>query len=185
MPRLGDDLIVAKLGIRATLDPPLPIFPRPPNRSTCILTDMTTQTKSTLIPSLRYRDALAAIDWLVQAFGFEKNAVYTTPEDEVAHAQLTYGGGMIMIGSVPRNSDYIRTHPSFFVQPDEIDLRETRGIYIVVPDADAVYERAKAAGAKIETEIRDMEYGGRAFTCRDPESHLWDIGTYDPWVHTS
>jgi uncharacterized glyoxalase superfamily protein PhnB len=92
---------------------------------------------------------------------------------------------MIMIGSVPRNSDYVRTHPSFFVQPDEIGLRETRGIYVVVPDADHVYARAKAAGAKIETDIRDMDYGGRAFTCRDPEGHLWDIGTYDPWIHTS
>ena len=90
---------------------------------------------------------------------------------------------MIMIGSVPSNSDYIRTHPS--VQPDEIGLRETRGIYVVAPDANQVYARAKAAGAKIETEIREMDYGGRAFTCRDPESHLWDIGTYDPWVHTS
>jgi len=75
-----------------------------------------------------------------------------------------------MIGPVPRNSDYIRTHPSFFVQPDEIGLRETRGIYVVVPDANQVYARAKAAGAKIETEIRDMDYGGRAFTCRDPEA---------------
>ncbi len=142
---------------------------------------MTTQTKSTLIPSLRYRDAFTAIDWLVQAFDFEKNAVYTTSEGDVAHAQLTLGAGMIMIGSVHRNSDYVRTHPTSFVQPDEIGLRETRGIYVVVPDADAVYARAKTAGAKIESEIRNMDYGGRAFSCRDPEGHLWDIGTYDPW----
>jgi uncharacterized glyoxalase superfamily protein PhnB len=133
---------------------------------------MTPQTKSTLIPSMRYRNAHAAIDWLVQAFGFEKNAVYDTPEGDVAHAQLTLGAGMIMIGSVPRNSDYVRTHPSFFVQPDEVDLHETRGIYVVVSDADQVYARAKEAGAKIEGEIRDMEYGGRGFLPRPGGSPL-------------
>ena len=30
-------------------------------------------------------------------------------------------------------------------------------------------------------DIRDMDYGGRAFTCRDLEGHLWNVGTYDPW----
>jgi uncharacterized glyoxalase superfamily protein PhnB len=33
-------------------------------------------------------------------------------------------------------------------------------------------------------DIRDMDYGGRAFTCRDLEGHLWSIGTYDPWAKT-
>ena len=93
---------------------------------------MTTQTRSTLIPSLRYRDALAAIDWLIRAFGFEKNAVYMGPGNTVAHAQLTYGGGMIMLGSVDNASEYSK----LMVQPDEIGLRETKGIYLVVPDAD-------------------------------------------------
>lgn len=138
---------------------------------------MTAQTRSTLIPSLRYRNAVAAIDWLVQAFGLEKNAVYMGPNDTVAHAQLTYGGGMVMLGSVPHEGEYAK----FTVQPDEIGLRETKGIYLLVPDADATYATAKAAGAEIVIDIRDMDYGGRAFTCRDLEGHLWNIGTYDPW----
>jgi uncharacterized glyoxalase superfamily protein PhnB len=71
------------------------------------------------------------------------------------------------------------------VHPDEIGLRETKGIYLVVPDADAAYAQAKAAGATIVLDIRDMDYGGRAFTCRDLEGHLWNIGSYDPWTHTS
>jgi uncharacterized glyoxalase superfamily protein PhnB len=142
---------------------------------------MTTQTKSTLIPSLRYRDALTAIDWLIRAFGLEKNAVYMGPNNNAAHAQLTCGGGMIMLGSVDNGSEYGK----FTVQPDEVGLRETKGIYLLVPDADAVYASAKKEGAEIVIDIRNMDYGGRAFTCRDPESHLWDIGTYDPWVHAS
>lgn len=132
---------------------------------------------STLIPCLRYRDALAAIDWLGHAFGLQKNAVYMGPGSTVAHAQLTFGGGMIMLGSVDNGSEYGKN----IVQPDEINLRNTQTSYLVVFDADVVYATTKAAGATIVTDIADMDYGGRAFTCRDLEGHLWSIGTYDPW----
>jgi uncharacterized glyoxalase superfamily protein PhnB len=132
---------------------------------------------STVIPSLRYRDALAAIDWLVRAFGFQKNAVYLGPNNTVAHAQLTFGNGMVMLGSASNEGEYAK----LMVQPDEIGLRETKGIYLVVADADAIYATAKAAGAEMIMDIRDMDYGGRAFTCRDLEGHLWSIGSYDPW----
>ncbi len=40
---------------------------------------------------------------------------------------------------------------------------------------------AKAAGAKIVIDIKDEDYGGRGYTCRDPEGHIWNFGTYDPW----
>ena len=52
-----------------------------------------------VIPALQYKDAKAAIEFLCKAFGFEKKAVY---EDSglVAHAELTFGNGMIMLGSV-------------------------------------------------------------------------------------
>jgi uncharacterized glyoxalase superfamily protein PhnB len=132
---------------------------------------------STVIPSLRYRDAVAAIDWLERAFGFEKNAVYMGPNNTVAHAQLTFGNGMVMLGSASNEGEYGK----LMVQPDEVGLRETKGIYLVVSDADAIYATAKAAGAEMVLDIRDMDYGGRAFTCRDLEGHLWSIGSYDPW----
>jgi uncharacterized glyoxalase superfamily protein PhnB len=134
---------------------------------------------STVIPSLRYRDALAAIEWLIKAFGFEKNAVYLGEKNTVMHAQLTFGNGMIMLGSVDNGGEAGR----FMVQPDEVGMRETKGVYLVVSDADAVYATAKAAGAEMVLDIRDMDYGGRAFTCRDLEGHTWSIGTYDPWEH--
>jgi uncharacterized glyoxalase superfamily protein PhnB len=145
-----------------------------------ILHTMSDQTKSrlsTIIPCLRYRDALVAIDWLVRAFGFEKQAVYMGPNDTVAHAQLTLGNGMIMLGSVDNGTE----HSKLMAQPDEIGLRETQSSYLVVTDADAVYAMAKVADAAIVIDIADMDYGGRAFTCRDLEGHLWSIGTYDPW----
>ncbi len=139
---------------------------------------MTTQAISAIIPSLRYRVALAAIDWLVTALGFKKQAVYLGPDNKtVMHAQLTFGSGMVMLGSVDNGGEAGK----FMVQPDEIGFRETQGTYLVVPDADAVYATAKAAGAEMVIDIRDMDYGGRAFSCRDIEGHTWSIGTYDPW----
>jgi uncharacterized glyoxalase superfamily protein PhnB len=50
-----------------------------------------------------------------------------------------------------------------------------------VPDADVIYERAKNAGAEILIPVKNEEYGGRSFSCRDLEGHLWTISTYDPW----
>lgn len=136
----------------------------------------TPTTPSALIPSLRYRHALTAIDWLCEVFGLEKNAVYADGET-VHHAQLTWRGGMLMIGSVDHQSEYGR----LTAQPEEIGQRTTGGLYLVVPDADAVYARARAAGAKILIDIKEMDYGGRGFTCHDIEGHLWNVGTYDPW----
>jgi uncharacterized glyoxalase superfamily protein PhnB len=57
----------------------------------------------------------------------------------------------------------------------------TQSPYLVVRDADEVYRQAKAAGAEIVIEIKDEDYGGRVFSCRDPEGHLWNVGSYDPW----
>lgn len=81
-----------------------------------------------------------------------------------------------MLGSV-RDNEWGR----FIKQPDEISGAATQSIYVVVPDADVTYERAKNAGAEILIPVKDEEYGGRSFSCRDLEGHLWTIGTYDPW----
>jgi uncharacterized glyoxalase superfamily protein PhnB len=59
----------------------------------------------------------------------------------------------------------------------------TQSAYIIVEDADAHYARAVAAGAEIVMEIKDEDYGGRGYSCRDLEGHLWNFGTYDPWAH--
>ena len=56
-------------------------------------------TKATVIPCLRYRDAAAALEWLCRAFGFEKQLVVPNKDGTIAHAQLSFGNGMIMLGS--------------------------------------------------------------------------------------
>ncbi len=129
---------------------------------------------------MRYRDCLAAIEWLCAALGFEKNAVFMGEGDTVMHAQLTFGNGMIMLGSVPEADD-ASVYGKLMAQPDEIGMRETQSACLIVSDADAIYGSAKAAGAEMVMDLKEMEYGGKAFTCRDPEGHLWSVGTYDPW----
>ncbi|HEX4479236.1 MAG TPA: VOC family protein [Rudaea sp.] len=133
-------------------------------------------TTSTIIPSLRYRDAVTAIEWLCNAFGFEKNAVYADG-GVVHHAQLTFGNGMIMLGSADNGSEWGKR----IAQPDEIGGRETQCPCVIVEDADAHYARAKTAGAEIVDELEAKDYGGKGYSCRDIEGHLWFFGTYDPW----
>ena len=93
------------------------------------------------------------------------------------HAELTFGNGMIMLGSVSKTSQF----GTLIVQPAE--RRRTRDAkpLLVTSDPDEIYRRAKAAGAKILFDIVDQDYGGRGFTCADPEGHIWSIGSYDPW----
>lgn len=134
-------------------------------------------TIATVIPCLRYRNAYAAIDWLCAVFGFESHLIVDGDNDTVVHAQLSFGNGMIMLGSVRPDSGY----GALLAQPDEIDGRQTQTIYLTVNDADAVHERAVQAGAEILIALADEDYGGRGFTCRDPGRHIWSIGTYDAW----
>ena len=137
-------------------------------------------TKATVIPCLRYRDAAAALEWLCRAFGFEKQLVVPNKDGTIAHAQLSFGNGMIMLGSVVA-SEFGR----LMKQPDETGGAETQTPYLIVSDADQIYMRAKAAGARIVLDIKDEDYGGRGFTCRDLEGHIWNFGSYDPWeIHT-
>ena len=133
--------------------------------------------KSTIIPGLRYRNAMEMIEWLCKAFGFEKHAVYAGPDGVVMHSELTFGNGMIMVGSVNNRTPSSR----LMRQPDEIGGAETQAPYLVVSDVDAIYASAKRAGAKMVLDLEEKDYGGKAFSCSDPEGHVWHFGSYDPW----
>lgn len=134
-------------------------------------------TTATVVPCLCYRDVHAAIAWLCEVFGFARHLVVDSEDGTVAHAQLSFGNGMIMLGPVRTDNAY----GALLAQPDEIGGRQTQTIYLTVADTDLVHERAIPAGASIIIALADAEYGGRGFTCRDPGGHIWSIGTYDPW----
>ena len=140
------------------------------------MTYIAKDTRATVIPCLQYRNAPAAIDWLCATFGFERQLVVPGQNDTIAHAQLRFGNGMIMLSSASEDE-----FGRLMKQPDEIGGAETQCAYLIVNDVDALYARAKAAGARIAIEIKDEDYGGRDFSCYDLEGHLWNFGTYDPW----
>ncbi len=110
---------------------------------------------------------------------------------QIAHAELTSSSGMIMLGSASsiEGSNLEEGKPevekSTYNQkiklPHQIGDCVTQSNYLVVDDADIVYQRAKKAGAKIIMDIESPDFGGRRFACADPEGHIWIIGTYNPW----
>lgn len=124
-----------------------------------------------IYPTFRYRDAIKMIDWLHEAFGFTVRAKYTE-DGKVGHAELALGSSMIMLGSV-RDDDY----GAIVGEPG---TQGGKGLYVAVDDCDALYERAKAAGATILEPPTDRPYGSREFMCADPEGNVWGFGTYWP-----
>jgi uncharacterized glyoxalase superfamily protein PhnB len=120
-----------------------------------------------IIPTLRYQDAKSAIEFLERAFGLERREVMENEDGTVGHAELTYGRGMVMVGT-SRPGDRFETGRAV--------------LYAIVDDPDAHHDRAKAAGATIVMELTDQPYGSREYAAEDSEGNLWSFGTYDPFA---
>jgi uncharacterized glyoxalase superfamily protein PhnB len=137
--------------------------------------------RSSIVPSLRYHDAPAAIEWLCRAFGFEKRLVVPgADEGTVVHAELVRGGAMIMLGSCDShggNEFDRRVRPA-----SDLGGKTNQAIYLVVEDADAHYAQAMEAGAETLLKIEDAGHGGRGYSCLDLDGNVWSFGTYDPWL---
>ena len=128
----------------------------------------------TVVPVLSYRDVRAAIAFLTHAFGFAEKAVYHGLDGLVVHAELTLGNGMVLLDAV-KESSFSR----LLVRPAAAG-GVTMTVYCVVADADIHFANASAAGAEIVRAPVTRDYGGRDYTARDPEGHLWTFGTYEP-----
>ena len=131
--------------------------------------------RANIVPSLRYHDAPAAIDWLCRAFGFERHLVVPGEGDTVAHAQLILGNGMLMLGSWRDGDAWGR-----LVRPPRDRGGATGAIYVIVADVDRHHAAAVAAGAEVIEPLEDKPYGGRGYGCRDLEGNVWSFGSYDP-----
>ena len=117
----------------------------------------------TVFPCLTFKDARASIDWLERVLGAERLAVHEDDEGRVVHAEIRIGASTVMAGDERAGS---RATPA-----------GASVVYVVVDDADAAYERAKAAGADA-TEPVDLDYGSRDVTVTDPDGNRWSLGTY-------
>jgi uncharacterized glyoxalase superfamily protein PhnB len=124
----------------------------------------------TIWPTLLYDDAPAAIEFLVDAFGFTEALVVKNEHDSqvIEHAQLRWPeGGGVMLGSASRQ------HNPFSQRPTGAG-----SVYVVTDDPDGLHRRAMARGATLFHELRDEEYGSRGFSVTDPEGNVWSFGTY-------
>jgi len=116
----------------------------------------------TITPYLLYEDVAAALEWLNRAFGFDETLRFTGDGGDVSHAEAWLGDAAIYLGDP---GDHYKN-------PKRLG-QETVGLYVLVDDVDAHYERAKLAGAEVLEEPTDHDYGDRRYAVRDLEGHHW------------
>lgn len=122
-----------------------------------------------------YQDAIAAIQWLCDAFGFEVRLKVEGDKGQIEHSELTYGEGLIMVAQ--ETPDSPRRWKSAMRSPKTLN-GATQSIMFFVDDADAHCAHARARGARIIEEPATHDYGedywsDRSYGTLDPEGHLW------------
>jgi uncharacterized glyoxalase superfamily protein PhnB len=128
----------------------------------------------TFVPAIFYRDPVAALEWLGRAFGFEKSMILTDESGNLAHAEMTFGNGRIMVGQ--EWSEATRS-------PASVGGKVTQSLHVSLDeDLDGHCERARAGGARIEAEPNDQFYGARVYRAFDPEGHMWTFTRFVRYV---
>ena len=112
---------------------------------------------------MRYKDAASAIKWLCKAFGFEEHLIVQAENDMIAYAQLIFGNGIIMVGSL-REDEFIKHQKP----PSALEGYNSQSPYIIVDDIDTHYNCAVEAGAEIIVPLKEQDYGGKLYSCKDP-----------------
>ena len=128
-----------------------------------------------VVPMLTYEDVAAAAEWLGRAFGFEESGErFADDEGRVTHAELSFGGGLILLGFASpdyrgprRHAEECEQAARWLDNPYVID-----GVLVHVPDLDAHLARARAAGATVLRGPEDQPFG-RLYSAADPEGHRW------------
>lgn len=121
-----------------------------------------------ITPALCYVNPKAALDFLARAFGFELDMLIEDENGNLAHSQMAFGEGRIMVGN-----EWSANHAS----PKSIGGKCTQTVHIqLTDDIDGHCARARAAGAEIIAEPETQFYGDRTYRARDPEGHIWTFG---------
>ena len=123
-----------------------------------------TVTGTSVIPVLVYEDIEAAHDFLIRAFGFTSGGIFRTDDGTVVHAEVRAGECPIWLHRVTEEHEMASPKGA---------QGSHGGLEVIVPDVDAHFARVKAAGARIDSEPTDQDYGLREYGARDPENHRW------------
>ena len=124
-----------------------------------------------VIPVLTYQDIPAAHDCLVNAFGFASGGIDRNDEGQPIHGEVLVGSAPIWLHRV--------TAEHRLNSPRATDIANS-GLFMYAEDVDAHYERARAAGALIDSQPVDQPYGQREYGARDLEGHRWWFATPKP-----
>ena len=115
----------------------------------------------TFTPYFVVEGASDFIDFLKRAFAAEEVFRFPVPGGKIGHAEMRLGDSMVMLAdSGPEN------------QPSRI------GSYLYVPDVDATFKKAVAAGAQSKREPANQFYGDRVATVIDRWGNTWSVGTH-------
>ncbi len=118
--------------------------------------------------ALFYLDPAAALDWLENAFGFERTMVIHDNDGNLVHSEMRFGDGYIMVGA--EWADYTRS-------PESVSGRNTQSIHVHLDsDIDMHCAKALAAGAVLVRDLENQFYGDRTYSVRDPGGHVWSFG---------
>jgi PhnB protein len=118
---------------------------------------------------LAVEDAAKAIDFYKEAFGAEETVRMPGPDGSVAHAELQIGDSKLMLSD---------PFPQSSVKSPSERGGPTASIFMYHEDADALFEQAQAAGAKVESPLENMFWGDRFGTLSDPFGHVWSVATH-------
>jgi PhnB protein len=122
---------------------------------------------SRITPYLLYEDVAGALEWLASAFGFEERLRFADDNGTVTHAEMTVDDAAFMLG-----------HPGPEYRSPKRLGGVTQLVHVYVDDVDAHFERASKAGATINAEPADQEYGDRRYDAEDLEGHRWSFAQH-------
>jgi len=118
-----------------------------------------------IYPRLAYLDEVAALEFLIRAFGLTERREARMDYPDGMLAWLEAGDGVVMIGRAGEDRHGLHS---------PLDAgRTTAMVNVYVQDIDAHYRRARAEGARIVMELEDMFWGDRRYEALDPEGHRW------------
>jgi len=123
----------------------------------------------TATPYLLCRAADQAIDFYKKAFGAKEKTRMLGPDGKIMHAEITIGDSHIMLGE-ENVAMGMRSPQSLGGSP--------AGVMLYVPNVDAMFNAAVAAGAKVEMPVADQFWGDRYGKLTDPFGHSWSIATH-------
>jgi PhnB protein len=129
-----------------------------------------------VMPFMYIRDPAGAVEFYRNVFGARVLMGEAEPGGVVSHAQFQIGESRFMISN-PASGDVSEYAAAGWARtPQELGGTPVH-LYVQVEDADRVFGRAVAAGAKVVHQVRDMEWGDRVGGFQDPYGHIWYVAT--------